>query len=98
MNLIIITEEDRIDENYFKISDDRFDHIVKILKPEIGDLLEIGFLNGPTGKAKIVELKESFILLATENLIESTTTDPQIDIICALNYRIILLNAVKNIG
>ena len=42
MNLIIISESDKISENKYSISDDRFIHIKSILKSDVNDSVEIG--------------------------------------------------------
>lgn len=84
MNIIILNQEDFLNKNYYKISDERFTHIKKILKSQIGDILEIGILNGKIGKAKIIEMSNSEIILEIDSLEFSVIKAPTIDIICAL--------------
>jgi 16S rRNA (uracil1498-N3)-methyltransferase len=84
MNLIILTEKDRIDETQFRISGERFIHITNILKSEIGNIVEVGLLNGPTGSAKIIVVNNSEIILKIIQLNEIVEHSNQIDIICAL--------------
>lgn len=85
MNIIILTAEDKIDTNRYRISDERLAHIQKVLKSEPGDILEVGLLLGPTGSAKIAALSKTEVELEIIrfNEIKNTKT-PKIDLICAL--------------
>lgn len=84
MNIIILTTEDQIKDNTFKINDERAIHIQNVLKSDIGDILEIGLLNGPKGKAKVVELQDSEVKLEIVNF-EKTEEEPQkLELVCAL--------------
>jgi len=49
MNLIIIFEKDYISENRVRLSDRRLDHVLSFLKPQAGDKLKVGRLNGKKG-------------------------------------------------
>lgn len=84
MNIIILTEEDLKSKNVYSIGDNRFTHINKILKSEIGDIIEIGILNGKIGSAKITGKNDSEIILEIVNLEPKELNSPPIDIICAL--------------
>lgn len=84
MNIIILTQDDSIGKNIYRISDGRFTHIQKVLKSQIGDFLEIGLLNGQLGTAKLIEKSNSQIILKIDNFKISDTKLPTIDIICAL--------------
>ena len=84
MNIIILTQKDSCGKNVYRITDNRFSHITKILKSEIGDKLEIGILNGTIGKAIIIEKNDSEIILEVIKLEQNRTNSPSIDIICAL--------------
>ena len=84
MNIIILTQEDFLNKNNYKISDERFTHIKNVLKSEIGDILEIGILNGQIGKAKIIEISNSEIILEIDSFEVSVIKSPTIEIICAL--------------
>ncbi|MCW8848633.1 MAG: 16S rRNA (uracil(1498)-N(3))-methyltransferase [Melioribacteraceae bacterium] len=84
MNIIILTKKDCQSDNIYKISDNRFTHIKNILKSEIGDILEIGLLNGKIGTARITDKNESEVLLEIINLDTNKIISPKIDIICAL--------------
>jgi RsmE family RNA methyltransferase len=86
MNLIIITDKDKIDEYNYCVSDNRAEHIRSILKLSEGDLVEIGILNGGQGKGKITEIDSEKVCLKVEKIEEADFDDltPQIDLICAL--------------
>lgn len=84
MNIIILTENDRIENQKFRIEDERFAHIITILKANEGDVLEIGILNGPLGKARIHSVTDSNITLEIVELIKSDDVIVKIDLICAL--------------
>lgn len=84
MNIIILTEKDQTEKNIYNISDDRFTHIKKILKSEINDIIEIGLINGSIGIAKIIDLKETELLLQVLSLNKTKETNFNVDLICAL--------------
>lgn len=84
MNIVILTKKDQIDKNIYKISDDRLLHIKNILKSEANDIIEVGLLNGPRGKAEIIEIDKVQIKLKIVKTNDTVTFEPQIDIICAL--------------
>lgn len=84
MNLIILTEKDRIDENRFVVKDHRFEHIRDILKLKIDDTVEIGILNGVTGSAIIEEISREKITLKIISTSSVEPCYPIVDVICAL--------------
>lgn len=84
MNLIILTEKDRVTNDIYKISDERFIHIKNVLKSETNDIIEIGFLNGPTGSAKIIEQNETEIFLQVVKLNKIKNPNYNVDLVCAL--------------
>ncbi len=84
MNIIILSEKDRMSNNQFTISDERFTHVTDILKSEIDDVLEIGLLNGPIGKAKIISIGKSKITLEVFGFNKLDKSNKNIDLICAL--------------
>ncbi len=84
MNIIILTEKDQIEKSIYKISDDRFLHIKNILKSEANDIIEVGLLNCPIGKAEIIEIDKVQVKLRIVTLNETNNLEPRIDIICAL--------------
>lgn len=84
MNIIILTEKDRRDDDRYVVNDHRAEHIKTILKLQKADSLEIGILNGPRGTGIIEHLDDNGVLIRTENMHEHTHAGPEIDIICAL--------------
>ena len=84
MNLIILTEKDYLKKDLYQINDDRFTHITKILKSNVGDTIEIGLLNSSLGTAKILEINTTNIILEIIDFTEQKEISPKIDIICAL--------------
>jgi RsmE family RNA methyltransferase len=84
MNLIILTDDDRISPNRYELRDERFRHICSVLSAQVGDLLRVGVLNGPVGQARIVELTDSKVTLLCEELTEQSQDPLVIDLICAV--------------
>lgn len=84
MNLIILTETDRMAENTFRLVDNRAEHIRSVLKLGVGDTVLVGLLNGPQCTAEIVESESGLIELKCSNWREITSPKPEIDLICAL--------------
>jgi RsmE family RNA methyltransferase len=84
MNLIILTDADRIDEHSFRLTDHRAEHIRAILKAGVGDTLEVGRLNGPQGTARLERLTADEVVLHCDVWNDVSLPGPQIDLICAL--------------
>ncbi len=84
MNIIILTNADKLSAINYYVTDERFLHLKKILKAKINDVIEVGILNGPTGRARIKELSDNSALL---EIVEHNSIKEklfQIDLICAL--------------
>lgn len=84
MNIIILSEKDKTSDSHYVLNDERADHINNVLKSEIGDIIEVGLLNGPSGAAKITEIIDSRILLEINELHPIKTSPLQLSLICAL--------------
>ncbi len=84
MNLIILTEADRIDADRFCVSDHRAEHIRSILKARVGESVEVGLIDGPTGRASIEAIDGSSITLRASEVVDPGYPLPEIDLICAL--------------
>lgn len=84
MNIIILSEKDQISEKQYRISDERFVHITNILKSEAGDIIEIGIINFKSGKAKIISVDKSELIIEIIELYENKKSKINIDLICAL--------------
>jgi len=59
MNIILV-ESDEIIDNFIHLTDFRAEHIIKVLRSEVGDLVRVGLLNGGKGTGKILDLKRKF--------------------------------------
>lgn len=59
MNLILFTEDEKL--GYLNITDSRTIHILNIIKPKVGDVLDMGILNGNKGAMTITEIDDSGI-------------------------------------
>lgn len=83
MNLIILTEQDAVDSQRYRLGDHRAEHICKILKVSAGDCLEVGLLNGPHGKGLVESIDDEQVVLNCQ-WTEEINLLPSIDLICAL--------------
>lgn len=63
MNIILLTQQDFIGKNCAKVSGRRQEHIVSILKLNIGDELKVGMLDGKLGVGRIADLADDGITL-----------------------------------
>lgn len=83
MNLIILHKSEQ-ENDLFRLTDARAIHIKQILRSNTGDIIEIGIINGPQGKAKIVNINDSEVVIKPLELTELPDPKPTIDLICAL--------------
>lgn len=57
MNIILFDRNDHYrDSGTIRLSDSRFDHITKVIRPETGGLLKVGMINGMAGTGRVVEI------------------------------------------
>jgi 16S rRNA (uracil1498-N3)-methyltransferase len=84
MNLIILTDSDRLAETSFRLTDHRADHIRTILKAGVGDTIEVGLLNGPQGRARVESVDSTQVVLQCDAWHDIPKLGPEIDLICAL--------------
>lgn len=84
MNLILLTNEDIIEGNRYRLKDNRAEHIINILKSSNGDRIEVGLVNGPVGVGTIENIGKTEILLSIDNLKPLEEIKPDITLICAL--------------
>lgn len=84
MNLIILTSNDIISQDLYKLTDERFIHIKNILKAQLNDLIEIGLLNDSVGKAKIEKISDDEIILKIVSHKKRNDYTPHLNLICAL--------------
>lgn len=84
MNLIILSDTDRIGDDRFRLSDHRAEHIRTVLKSGPGDSIEAGLLDGPIGKATVQHIDNESVTLVVTETVGLVYPWPQIDLICAL--------------
>lgn len=84
MNLVILTEQDRVGKNRFVLTDRRAVHIRSVLRTEIGETVEVGMVDGPLGTAVCVESSNRELVLTCDQWREAPVPTPTIDIICAI--------------
>ncbi len=63
MNLIIVHTEELDDQQRVSLNCHRAQHIRKVLKPEIGQALRIGLLNGPLGEGRVEQCDRHRVVL-----------------------------------
>lgn len=62
MNLILFQSTEI--ERPLPLTDPRAEHILKVLRREIGDTFDVGLLNGPHGKATLVAIETNKLVLS----------------------------------
>lgn len=91
MNIILL-EENELQQSLVTLKDRRAEHIVKILRSEVGDLLRVGVVDGAMGQGRVVALKSKFPF-AVEldvHLREKKRPQPLIDLLLAMPRPIML--------
>lgn len=63
MNLLLLTETDRVAGERFRVDGRRAAHIREVLGAEAGRELRVGLLEGPTGRGVVVESSDDACLL-----------------------------------
>ncbi|MBU1565074.1 MAG: 16S rRNA (uracil(1498)-N(3))-methyltransferase [Proteobacteria bacterium] len=96
---IILAEAAEVVDSQLTLSDYRAEHIVKVLKSEIGDRLRVGIINGMRGFGTISALQKKFPFSASVNLelSESPGTLPPLDLILALPRPIMLKRILSQV-
>lgn len=85
MNLIILTENDFSAQNQITLTDHRAEHIINILKANVGDPVEVGLLNSGHGTAIIEDISGTKIVMKCGALASKPSESSlKIDLICAL--------------
>lgn len=66
MNLLLLTEEDHVEGDRYRVTGARAKHMKAVLRAEAGDELVAGVLDGPRGRAKVARIDgEAFELVFT---------------------------------
>ncbi|MFZ1685355.1 MAG: RsmE family RNA methyltransferase [Candidatus Zixiibacteriota bacterium] len=84
MNIILLTEADRITGHTFAVTDHRAEHIHTVLQSRVGDTVEVGLLDGPFGTGKIEEVSTTLVRLKVTEWREAARPSYEVDIICAV--------------
>jgi 16S rRNA U1498 N3-methylase RsmE len=63
MNIILLRESDWSDVGSVRLSDYRAHHIINILKPELGQSLRIGLVNGNKGSGTVTAMDQTEVQL-----------------------------------
>lgn len=84
MNLIILTEQDRVDEHSFRLADLRAEHIRAVLNLTPGDSVEVGLLNGPIATARVESVFPGEVIITCDSWRDLPMSGPEIDLVCAL--------------
>lgn len=77
----ILFEKDEIDDGFVSFSDERAEHVLKILHGEVGQTLKTGEVNGLIGTSEIVLIKGKTVRVKVNHKEESLK--PWIDLILA---------------
>ncbi len=84
MNLLLVSDEDRLDASRFHVTGPRYRHVREILKAEAGDRLSIAILNGPKGSGRVVSIDESGLTVEVESLDLPSAPELTVDLVCAI--------------
>lgn len=84
MNLLILTEEDRVSEQQFVVGGRRRRHIINVLRASQGDVLCVGLVDGPIGSGIFERFEEGKVVLNCSWQPEAPVAEPVIELICAL--------------
>lgn len=84
MNLLILTDADIVTPNRFRITGPRHLHILSVLKPEVGDQLSIGILNGARGLGKIISINADETIIESVEMTAVAAPVLSVDLICAI--------------
>ena len=84
MNLIVLFENDKLQDNRYRLCDQRARHIRQILGCGVGDTVEVGLLNGPKGKGVIETIDDAAVTLKCSLSEDREDSGIIVDLICAL--------------
>jgi len=98
MNIILV-ESDEITDNLVHLNDHRAEHIVKVLRSQVGDEVRVGVVNGGKGKGKILNIKTKFPFGVDLDIKirESQHQVPPLDLILALPRPIMLKRILSQV-
>ncbi|BHH83812.1 16S rRNA (uracil(1498)-N(3))-methyltransferase [Desulforhopalus sp. 52FAK] len=98
MNIILVQEEE-IQANTVYLSDNRAEHIVKVLRADVGAKVKLGCVDGKLGLGEICSIKKKYpfeVELRVE-LSEEMRPKPHLDLILALPRPIMLKRILSQV-
>ncbi len=100
---IILAEAGEVDVSQLTLTDHRAQHIVKVLRAEIGDRVRVGLIDGAMGSGTITAIRKKFPFFVQMDLElgEPPKAQPALDLILALPRPIMLkriLSQVTSLG
>lgn len=98
MNIILVQAEE-IQQNCVCFTDRRAEHIVKVLRADVGAQVRIGCVDGALGVGKIISIKKKypFKVELRIDLVEDPRPEPPIDLILALPRPIMLKRILSQV-
>ncbi|MDK9707306.1 MAG: 16S rRNA (uracil(1498)-N(3))-methyltransferase [Desulforhopalus sp.] len=96
---IILAEAAEVEGDLLTLADGRAEHIVKVLRSEVGDRLRVGVINGLKGYGTLLALEKKFPFQATLRLElnEPPGQLPPLDLILALPRPIMLKRVLSQV-
>ncbi len=96
---IILAEAGEVDVHRLILTDHRAQHIVKVLRAEIGDRVRIGLIDGAMGSGTITAIRKNFPFSVQLDLDlgDPPKTQPSIDLILALPRPIMLKRILSQV-
>jgi RsmE family RNA methyltransferase len=84
LNLLILTEHDRLSDEHFAVGGKRRRHIINILRAAEGDTLGVGLVDGPIGSGTIERFDKGKVILNCSWQGPTPAAEPVVELICAL--------------
>lgn len=84
MNLMILFENDGLGDGRYRLRGQRAEHVRKVLSSVVGDIIEVGLLNGAHGKGRIEAVDDQGVTLKCSFEDKTEQNGIIIDVICAL--------------
>jgi len=66
VNLLLLTEDDRLDTRRYRVEGDRARHLREVLRVDEGTVVRAGLLEGAMGEARVVGLGPEFVEVTAE--------------------------------
>jgi len=96
---IVLAETEETDGRRLILNDHRAGHIVKVLRAEVGDRVQVGLINGSMGSGTITAMKKKFPFMVELDLElnDPPQARPAIDLILALPRPIMLKRILSQV-